>query len=106
MIVNRIWTEVPGISRVLSELQPEHRLELGDFLMCQKLGVVHTEVWVVIGMDVCGRVLGRGVVNFKVGAANTRVGHPVIVAFVQVLKVHVVAIGILISRFGGVIIYN
>jgi hypothetical protein len=34
VIVNWIWTEVPGVSCMLSELQSEYCFELGDFLMC------------------------------------------------------------------------
>jgi hypothetical protein len=40
------------------------------------------------------------------GLTNPGKRNPVIVALIQVLEVDVVAIGILILRFGGIIIYN
>ena len=46
------------------------------------------------------------VFNAEVGASDLGEWDPVIVAFVEVFKVDVVAVGILISIFGGVIIYN
>ena len=58
-------------------------------------------------MDVRGVLfLGGTVLDFHVGPADAREGHLVIVTLVEVLEVHVVAVRILISGFGGVIIYN
>lgn len=92
---------------MFSKLQPEHRLEFGDLLMSQKLGVVHAEVRVVVRVHMRGvLLLGQSVLDFKVGGTDPREGHPVVVAFIEVLEVDVVAVGILISGFGGVIIYN
>jgi hypothetical protein len=106
VVVDRVGAEVPGVSGVLAELQPEDGLEFGDFLMSLQLGVVHAEVGVVIGVDV-GVILFEGrLLDALAGAANPAKGHPVVVALVEVLEVHVVGVGILISRFGGIIIYN
>ena len=106
VVVDRVGAEVPGVSGVLAELQPEDGLEFGDFLMSLQLGVVHAEVGVVIGVDV-GVILFEGrLLDALAGAANHAKGHPVVVALVEVLEVHVVGVGILISRFGGIIIYN
>lgn len=58
-------------------------------------------------MDMGGvLILGGTVLDFDVGLADAVEGHPVVVTFVEVLEVHVVAVRILISGFGGVIIYN
>lgn len=107
VIVDGVGTEVPGIRGIFAELQPEYGFKLGDFLVSQEFGVVHAEVRVVVGMDVRVVLLGRcTIVDFDVGAPEAGVGYPVVVALVEVLEVHVVGIGILISWFGGVIIYN
>jgi hypothetical protein len=106
VIVYGVWTEVPSVCGVLSQLESEDCFELSDFLMSQQFCVVHSEVRVVVRMDVSGRVLPRSVLNFVVSPPDAREGHPVIVTLVEVLEVDVVTIGILISRFGGVIIYN
>jgi hypothetical protein len=99
--------EVPGISGVFAELEAEDSLKLGDFLMGQKFGVVHSEVGVVVGMYVRGVVLlGGRVLDFDVRATDVAEEDPVVVAFIEVFEVDVVAVGILISGFGGVIIYN
>lgn len=99
--------EVPGISGVFAELETEDSLKLGDFLVGQQFGVVHTEVGVVVGMYVGGVVLlGGRVLDLEVRATDVAEEDPVVVAFVEVFEVDVVAVGILISGFGGVIIYN
>lgn len=74
--------------------------------MGQQFCVVHAEVGVVIGVHVGGIVFCSVVLDFAVGAADAGEGDPVIVALVQVLKVDVVAVGILIPWLSGVIIYN
>lgn len=58
-----------------------------------------------VDMGVVFLVAGT-VLDFEGGGLDARVGEPVIVAFVEVLEVHVVAVGVLISGFGGIIIYN
>jgi hypothetical protein len=74
--------------------------------MSLQFGVVHAEVGVVIGVDV-GVILFEGrLLDALSSPANPAKGHPVVVALVKVLEVHVVGVGILISRFGGIIIYN
>ena len=106
VVVDGVGAEVPGVSGVLAELEPEDGLVFGDFLMSLQFGVVHAEVGVVIGVDV-GVILFEGrLLDALAGAANPAKGDPVVVALVEVLEVHVVGVGILISRFGGIIIYN
>lgn len=62
---------------------------------------------VVVGVDVGGGVVGGGVVvDFEGRPVDARGGHPVVVTLVEVLEVDVVAIGILISSSGRIIIYN
>lgn len=107
VVVNRIRTEVPGISGIFTELEAEDSLELGNFLMREKFGVVHAEVRVVVGVHVASGILMAGVfVDFDGGGLDAGVGDPVIVALVEVFVVDVVAVGILISGLGSVIIYN
>lgn len=75
--------------------------------MGQQLGVVHAEVGVLVGVDMRGVLfLASVVLDPEVGLADAGEGHPVIVTLVVILEVHVVAVRILISWFGGVIIYN
>jgi hypothetical protein len=106
VIIDGVRAEVPGISGMFTELEPEHSLEFGDFLMSLQFGVVHAEVGVVIGVDV-GVILFEGrLLDALASTANPAKGHPVVVALVEVLEVHIVGVGILISRFGGIIIYN
>jgi hypothetical protein len=50
VVVDGVRTEVPGVSSISTELQTEYCLVFGDFLMSEQLCVVHTVVWVVIGM--------------------------------------------------------
>lgn len=58
-------------------------------------------------MHVSAGILMAGVlVDLDVGGFDAGVRDPVIVALVEVFEVDVVAVGILISRFGSVIIYN
>jgi hypothetical protein len=45
-------------------------------------------------------------VDLEIGGLDAGVRDPVIVALVEVLEVDVVAVGILISGLGSVIIYN
>ena len=72
-----------------------------------QFGVVHAKVRVVVGMEARCVLLMRWVLfDFKGGGLDPRVRHPVIVALIEVLEVYVVAVGILISGLGGVIIYN
>ena len=52
MVVDRIGTEVPGVSGIFSELEAEDCLELGDFLMSKQFGVVHAEVGVIVRVHV------------------------------------------------------
>lgn len=107
MVVDRIGTEVPSVSGIFSELEAKDSLELGDFLMCKQFGVVHTEVRVIIGVHVRACILMAGVlVDLDIGGFDAGVRDPVIVALVEVLEVDVVAVGILISGLGSVIIYN
>ena len=107
MVVDRIGTEVPGVGGIFSELEAEDRLELGDFLVGKQFGVVHAEVGVVIGVHVRASILMAGVlVDLEIGGLDAGVRDPVVVALVEVLEVDVVAVGILISGLGSVIIYN
>jgi hypothetical protein len=48
VIVYGVWREVPSISSILSQLQSKNCLEFGDLLMCKKICIAHTKVWVVI----------------------------------------------------------
>ena len=61
---------------------------------------------VVVGVHIGGVFVERHVLDLEVGLADARKGHPVVVALVEILKVHVVGVGILIFEFGGIIIYN
>ena len=62
---------------------------------------------VVVRVHVSAGILMAGVlVDLDVGGFDAGVRDPVIVALVEVFEVDVVAVGILISRFGSVIIYN
>lgn len=106
VIIDGVRREVPAISSVLSELQFENCFEFCGFYMFKKFCIGHSKVRVVIWMHVRGMVFCVGVLYFQVGPTNAWEGDPVIVTLVEVLKVDVVAIGILISWFGGVIIYN
>jgi hypothetical protein len=106
VIVDRVGTEVPSVSRVLAELEAEDSLEFSDFLMSLQFGVVHAEVGVVVGVDVGVILFEGGLLDTLGGPSNARKGDPVVVALIEILEVHVVGVGILISRFGGIIIYN
>lgn len=107
MIVDRVRTEVPSVCCPLPELESKDSFELGDFLMCDELGIVHAEVWIVVGMEMRGILLGAvTVLDASSGWVDAGVGYPVIVALIEVFEVDVVAVGILISSLGGVIIYN
>ena len=93
MVVDGIRAEVPSISCVFSHLQAKYGLEFGDLLMCDEFGVVHTKVRVVVRMDMSGDFLMWGiVVDLEVGRLDARVGNPVIIALIEVLEVHVVAV--------------
>lgn len=106
MVVDGVGTEVPSVSCVLAQLQAEDSLEFGDFLMSLQFGVVHAEVGVVVGVYVRVILFEGRLLDALGGAPNPGKGDPVVVALVEVLEVHVVSVGILISRFGGIIIYN
>jgi len=73
----------------------------------KQFGVVHAEVDVVVGVHIGGDLLMEGtLLDLQGGRLDTGVGDPIIVAFVEVLKVDIVAVGVLVPGFGGVIIYN
>ncbi len=97
---------LPCVSGVSAELQPEDRFELGDFLMGEQFGVVHAEMRVIVGVHVRGSVVEGGLLDPGGGGSDAREGHPVVVALVEVLEVHVVGVGVFILGFGGIIIYN
>ena len=61
---------------------------------------------VVIGVHMGIAVFRWRVFDSLAGLTNPRKSNPVIIALIQVLEVDVVAIGILILGFGGIIIYN
>ena len=107
MIVDWVRTKVPCISGIFAQLQPKYRLKLSNFLVGLQFGIVHAEVRVVVGMETrCVLLMRRVLFDFKGGGLDPRVRDPIIVALIEVFEVDVVAVGILISRFGGVIIYN
>ena len=56
-----------------------------------------------MGTDI---IMSGVLVDLYIGGFDAGVRDPVIIALVEVLEVDVVAVGILISRFGSVIIYN
>lgn len=95
---------LPSVGGVAAELQPEYGLELGDFLVGEQFGVVHAEMRVVVGVHVRAGVLEGGLLDLGVGGADAGEGHPVVVALVEVLEVHVVGVGVFILGFGGIII--
>ena len=67
----------------------------------------HAIVRLIVWMEVTKIFFrGRIVLNFEVGPSDLGERNPVIVALIEVLKMDVVAVGILISGFGGIIIYN
>ena len=107
VIVDWIRTEIPSVSCPLAQLQSEDSFELGNLLVSQELGVVHAEVRVVVGVEM-GWIVLRSIVvlDSSGGRTDAGVGHPVVIALIEVLEVNVVAVGILISGLGGVIIYN
>lgn len=106
MIVDGIGTKVPCLGRISTELNPKDGLELSNFLVCQQFGIVHSEMRVVVGVHVGIAFFSWRVFDPLVGLTNPGKRNPVIVALIQVLEVDVVAIGILILGFGGIIIYN
>ena len=62
---------------------------------------------VVVGMDMGSNFLMSGIVLDSEGRRfDAGVRYPVIVALVKVFEVHVVAVGVLVPGFGGIIIYN
>jgi hypothetical protein len=72
-------------------LKTKDGLELGDFLMGNEFGVVHTKVRVVILMEMRGDLFVEGIlVDPERGRSDAGEGNPVVVAFVEVLKVDVV----------------
>ena len=58
MIVDWVRTEIPSIRCPLTQLQSKDCFELGDFLVSKELGIVHTEVRVVVWMEMGWIVLG------------------------------------------------
>ena len=107
VVVDGVGAEVPGISGVFAHLYAQDGLELGDFLMGEQFGVVHAEVDIVVGVDIGGDLLMEGtLLDLEGGGLDTGVGDPIVVAFVEVLEVDIVAVGVLVPGFGGVIIYN
>ncbi len=53
MVVNWIGTIVPGFRHVLSELNSRNCFKLGVLLMGEQLSMIHTQMGVVIWMNVC-----------------------------------------------------
>ena len=104
VVVDGVGTEVPRLGGVGAQLDAEDGLELGDFLMGEEFGVVHAVVGVVVGVHVAGVVFRGCLFDLEVGLADAGIGHPVVVALVEVLEVHVVGIAILILGSGGIII--
>lgn len=61
-------------------------------------------MWVIVGVHVRGGVLEGGLLDLSIGGSDAGEGHPVIIALVKVLEVHVVGVGVFILGFGGIII--
>ena len=75
--------------------------------MGKKFGVVHAKVGVIVGMDMGSNFFMSGIVLDSEGRRfDTGVRYPVIIALVKVFEVNVVAVGVLVPGFGGIIIYN
>ena len=74
--------------------------------MGEQFGVVHAEMRVIVGVHVRGGVVESGLLDLGGAGADAGEGHPVVVALVEVLEVHVVGVGVFILGFGGIIIYN
>ena len=87
-----------------AELKPKDSLEFGDLLMGEEFGVVHTEVRVIILMEVSGILLLSKLIYFLVSLFNLVKWEPVIVSFVKIFEVDVVAVGVLVFGFGGVVV--
>lgn len=106
MIVDRVGAEVPGVSGMPAELQSKDSLKLGNFLMSEQFSIVHTEMRVIVGMDMRVIFIKRGFLDPRPSLLDAGKGNPVVVALVEVLEVYVVRVGILIFGFGRIIIYN
>jgi hypothetical protein len=74
VVVDRIGAEVPGFGGMPAELYPVDGLELGDFLVCEQFGVVHTEMGVVVGVHVGVGFIGGGVLDAVAGLADAGTG--------------------------------
>lgn len=93
VVVYGIWTEIPSVSSEFSHLEAKDSLELGDLLVSNEFGIVHAEVRVVIWVQMGGDLLVWGIlVNLEGGGFDAGEWYPIVVALVEVLEVHVVAV--------------
>lgn len=74
--------------------------------MCDEVGVIHSEVRVVIRMHRKIRLINHDVFDLEVGFSDAGVRDPVVIALVEVLEMNVVVIRIFVFRFSCNIIYN
>jgi hypothetical protein len=108
MIVNWVWTVVPCIWHVLSELNPRNSFELSILLMSKKFTVIHSQVRIIIWMDslVIGGLLLRMLLNFLICLSNSRIRDPFVIASIEGFIMDVIFVWFISLFLSGLIIYN
>lgn len=74
--------------------------------MSDEVCVIHAEVRIIIRVHREVGFVNHNVLDLLVCFSDARVGYPVVIALVEVLKMDVVVIRIFVFRFSCNIIYN
>lgn len=108
MVVNRIRTVIPSLRHVFSQLNSGNRFKFSILLMGQQLRMIHTQVRVVVRVNIRMTIwiVLCVFLYLLLSLFDSRKWNPFVVTSIEGFKVDIVFVGLITLFLRCLIIYN